>query len=780
MAVIPKRILGSLTNRYGAETGIFYIWVSDPGDPDAPLEQLEIHRMDLREVLDGIGDCEIRMFRMFILGNRHLVDVVAAGPWLVEVRPWCSTTHCRCAELDIGAPVRAAAELVMDRAHEVASEADRLLPGATFRKLPSFPEPFPDPDALPPELPRRRRRRRRGSMDPAPDIDHELDALDDGYFESDEEVLDFDPDVVDSDSALDLFGRVQSADADRALVSIDPWSGLEDLIDPPASWSHGHDTLLARLRAVARGDDLLADLCPDDDRWSLRAGARRLLDELDGLSMGDAPRRNHEREWIAERLRTTPVAWSPLTPRWASVAESLREAVVHAVETTSSLFDGITTSGTLWCEQAAALLDADADLVPASVRNRIEDPLELLTSAAQELARRCLAGEVPGTDVTGVDLWFAVAEPFAELAARGTIIGANERGDIPATGLVLVIGDAAARRSFFDAIELGIERQPTVRVTEHEVPGPHLAALTVARGARPVILNEPSGSSVFAEHASMRHIRVRMDGRRTDHDQVTKELEAIVDRWSALTPMDRDRWWEEQPRLYLPALIHALLLERGLPLPASVVLDNLDDNRIEQLIVVAARAGLLRIVDRLRALSGMSGSSTTGLSLRVTFSTPIPRDPVVRELELHPERLQTNAVLLQPGATAPVHAALDLAAAGAVVLWDSMGATCRAAEWLSRRSDRLDVVGFPNLSAMPLSMDVLRGATVVALPGCGDLTPLAGRSIDLSPGEAALVSEGTLTLIDPVDVLLRGVVDRARRDAFARQAVRIVRARLGV
>jgi hypothetical protein len=88
------------------------------------------------------------------------------------------------------------------------------------------------------------------------------------------------------------------------------------------------------------------------------------------------------------------------------------------------------------------------------------------------------------------------------------------------------------------------------------------------------------------------------------------------------------------------------------------------------------------------------------------------------------------------------------------------------------------VLGYPNLTSVQLPFDVLRSATVVGLPGSGDLSPIGGRSVEVESGEAALVTDGTLTLCTPVDHLLGPQIGVAYRDAFTRITTRVVRDRL--
>ncbi len=760
MAVIPKQVVSSLANRLEPDSQISYLWVTDPGG-GGRRERLETHTLPGPELVHRVGPRSVVALRITLARTRHPVDVVAVGPWTVSIRPHCGFPGCRCDSIDHGHPLRASGVAILGRAREVAAAADREYPRNRSRVLPSFPEhrePPPPPEWL---------------------FDEEFDDdWDPDWFEE--------PQVDDPDgwgSQPSLPDRLHSSPEERDDESLpertqSPWSGLQDLLNPPANWSPSHAALAAAIGSVVDGEDLLVDLCPDDDAWSIRRSARRLAAGLDDLKMLDVPTRGNEREWIADRVRVSAEPHRSMVELWAGLDSARAEAVVQSVATAVWLFDGVPSSGTAWCEQAAILLDEAAESVPDSVRARIGDPLELLVSAGLELASGCLDGEVPGVDVTGLDLWFRTGAAFAELAARGPIIGANERGDLPAAGVVVVLGDVEARRSYLDAIELGIDGQASVRICDVEPSGPHLAALAIARGGRSVLLNLPEGESLFADHASLPHIRVEVERGGRHQERVAQQVQALVDRWSALTPVGRDSWWESQPHLYLPALVHALLLDDPLPIPSTKVIDALDEDQLIGLISRAAALGLDSVADRLRSLAGMGSSGTTGLSLRITFSAAVPDEPVVRALEFHPERLRSNAVFLPPAATARVHAAADVAETGAAILWDSAGHTGAGPGWMARRTGQLVVLGFRNLDSTALSLDDLRGVTVVGLPGCGDLSPLAGRSIDVAPGEAAMVVEGSTTLIEPTDVVLGGAVRSARRDGLARQAASIVLGRI--
>lgn len=536
--------------------------------------------------------------------------------------------------------------------------------------------------------------------------------------------------------------------------------GLADLLSPPASWGPQLDVLRRVVGDVAAGRDLLADLV-DVDEFHVRGVARALAAELDDLRMRELPSPGNEREWIADRFDRMRAPELALTGHWTSVSVPERDAAAMAVENATWLVCGRPVTGVDWCATAARLLDESADDVPVSVRCRITEPLELIAVAAATLAVRGLGGEVPGVDVPGVDLWFATAAAAAELAARGPLLGRNDEGDVPAGGLVVVIGPDVDRRRFIDAVELAVPAGPSVRVCAALPDGPHLAGLTVARGVRPIVLNAPDTGSPLADPAYLPHLLPEPDA--------AEAAQRIADRWTALVAVGRDPWWEEQPRLYLPALLHALFLERGRGgFPAAAVIDAMHDARLVELQHRCRRRGLDAVADRLAGLNGLDGTGSTGLSLRITMNAAVPSDPHAHGTQLRPEQLQREAVVLPAGATAVSHAAIELAEAGCAVFWDDAHLAARSGSWLTGRRSDLTVIGFPSAATVQLPADTLRTATVIAYPGAGDLSEIAGRAVDPMRGEAAMLRDGTLTYLDPVDRVLARAVADARRDALTR------------
>lgn len=563
-------------------------------------------------------------------------------------------------------------------------------------------------------------------------------------------------DVPDDGDPFDGGTRPSAPPADSASRMV----GLADLLSPPASWGPQLDVLRRVLSDVAAGRDLLADLL-DVDEFHVRGVARELAGELDDLRMRELPSPGREREWIAERFDRMRAQELGLADHWSTVSDQDRDAAAMAVENATWLFCGRPVTGVDWCATAARLLDESAGDVPASVRCRITEPLELIAVAAATLAVRGLGGEVPGIDVPGVDLWFATAAASAELSARGPILGRNDEGDVPAGGLVVVIGPDDDRRRFIDAVELAVPTGPSVRVCAAMPDGPHLAGLTVARGVRPLVLNAPDATSPLADPAHLPHL--------LPEPNAAEAAQRIADRWTALVAVGRDPWWEEQPRLYLPALLHALFLERGRTgLPAAAVVDAMHDTRLITLQHLCRHRGLDSVADRLAGLNGLDGTGSTGLSLRITMNAAVPADPSTHGSQLRPALLQREAVILPAGATAVSHAAIELAEAGCSVFWDDAHHAARSGSWLTGRRSDLTVIGFPTASTVTLPADTLRSATVVAYAGAGDLSEIAGRMVDPMRGEAAMLRDGTLTYLDPVDRVLARVVADARRDALTR------------
>ena len=731
-------IVGPMARSAARSGGTTGVWI-EPGDwldPDAvwrhrvPFSQAELRAVAAR---GGVEQVELRLGQF-----DHGAVVRASGTRQVRVTPTCVEAGCS-EDHDI-APIVVVAtpDVIHDAALLQASAADDHIepddayPAATADwlsrpPLPAWTEP------------------------PPPEEWQFEDLLDDG-----------DP---FAEEPLD-----EVPEAPAATESADRLSGLADVLSPPASWGPRLDVLRGVLHDVAAGRDLLADLV-DVDEFHVRGVARALSGQLDDLRMRELPAPGKEREWIAERFDRMRAPELELVGRWATASVAERDAAAMAVENATWLFCGRPVTGVDWCAAAAKLLDESADDVPASVRCRITDPLELIAVAAVTLAVRGLDGEVPGIDVPGVDLWFATDAASAELAARGPLLGRNDEGDVPANGLVVVIGSDVDRRHFIDAVELAVHTGPSVRVAATLPDGPHLAALSVAREVRPVLLNAPEADSPFADPAHLPHLLPEPDP--------ATAAQRIADRWTALVAVGRDPWWEEQPRLYLPALLHALFLERGRAgLPAAAVVDAMHDHQLVALQALCRRRGLDSVADRLAGLNGLDGTGSTGLSLRITMNAAVPSDPVAHGTQLRPARLGREAVILPPGATAIPHAAIELAEAGCAVFWDDAHLAARSGSWLTGRQGALTVIGFPTAATVKLPMDTLRSATVIAYPGAGDLAELAGRVVDPFRGEAAMLRGGTLTYLDPVDRVLARVVAGVRRDALTRCTTTILSERL--
>ncbi len=747
MAVIPKQVVGGIATRLLPESRILNVVLEGGADgTGAPVDTGHLDRSGLAEFLQ-LG--RVLSVTIAVHGSHHLAVVEATEPGEVEVWLRCSVAICGNHPEPIADLVPARSEAIVQRILELVEVADRRVGGGAGGRrsgradLPSVRVP-----------PAAARRRRRGTAEPAPVEPDPIDA----------DEVDYGEWFGDEDERGDVppLGSAEPPDPGRP-------EELRDLVDPPLRWGPGFDRLDSAVARVATGADQLADLLPDVDACTVRSHGRRLAQQLPTLRARNAPAPGGERDWIAGQLQVAEPPQRSLVELWDGLDRPDRESVCAAVEGGLVLFDGSSGSAAPWCETAARLLDAAARDVPPTVRTRVGDPVELVASAASALATRSFTGQVPGRDVTGVDLWFAVGAGMAELAARGPLIGANEHGELPAGGLVVVVGDVELRRRFLDAVELGADQRPTVRVVAEVPSGPHLAALATTRGSAPVLLNSPSARSPFAARASLPHLR------RTPDPE--GEARRVAERWAAITPVGRDGWWEAMPHTYLPALLHGLMLENVPDLCAGSVVPAIDEDRLEDLQRVCRHAGRHDVADRLAGIIEPGVHSTTKASVRLTISAALPQDPPASNPALDPARLGRRAVVLPGDAVAVRHAATDLAELGCDVLWDDVGALDRGALWCSRHPGALTVLGYPTLAAVDLPADVLRSATVVGLHGCGDLSPLAGRTVEVDPGEAALVRQGTITLAEPVDRLLGSAVAEVHRDAFVRRCTRIVRDR---
>jgi hypothetical protein len=709
---------------------------------DAALEGKAVHSLAVRP-----------------LGLRHSTDVVALTRGFVVVDVDCAEPDCCCEDLPVMGPVPARADEILSRILRVARLADQIedgLDGEMLDDLAHWPTEEPpgwfdddeaDEDALGPAV---------------------------GDWHDEGRPAGEHPDPVAGRSAGTGARRLFDPDRDpvraKSLHRRD-FDGLEDLVNPAASWSPRHDDLRRVLRAVSAGTDLLNDLLPDVDALTIRGHGRRLEAGLTDLRMFDSPAPGEERQWVAARLELHDDPPTSFTGLLTDLTPGEREALLFAVEGSTWLFEGQRSDPERWCVTAAELLDESVGDVPVSVQARVDAPLELLAAAAVTLAARTTAGQVPGRDVTGLDLWFSSGGAFAEFAARGPIIGANEHGDLHAAGLVVVLGDGHLRRRFMDALELGVDHRPTLRLVDELPSGPHLASLAVARGLRPMVLNQTEPAPPLVDAVSLRHLR--------RGDDPERAAERIVERWMDLVPVGRDSWWEEQPRLHLPALIQALFLAEHGELLARQIADSLEGERLEHLKSACKRAGRPDLSTRLESLGsfGIIGGSTSA-SIRITIAAAVPPDPPSGLADLRVDRLGRRAHLLTGSAVARSFAAVDLHDHGVAVLWDDVPASEAAASRLARHPGGLTVLGYPNLTSVQLPFDVLRSATVVGLPGSGDLSPIGGRSVEVESGEAALVTDGTLTLCTPVDHLLGPQIGVAYRDAFTRITTRVVRDRL--
>ncbi len=723
MAVIPKRVVGGISTRLHQNSRIVTVVLDDDG---SSIETDHLDRGDLIRALQGRRVASLVVAPQ---GSAHLAVVEAAQPGRVRVRLRCRGWMCG----DHGRPsdetLPARSEVIVEQIAALIREADCRVAGRAGRRgrwqdVPAWVEPV--------------------------DIE-----------EGDEDYGEWTA-GVGSGTEVPVSHVDDAAPAD-GLRSDE----LEDLVDPPLCWGPRFDRLRDAVARVAAGTDHLADLLPDADACTVRSHGRRLAAGLAGLRVSDGPLPGAERRWIAEQLRVPGVPERPIADVWADLGTPDRASIYTAVEGVLALFDGTSGSAAPWCHSAVELLDAAAPDVPPTVRGRVEDPLELVASAASALAARAVGGQVPGRDITGVDLWFAAGGAVAEFAARGPIIGANEHGELAATGLVVVVGDRELRHRFIDAVELGADQRPTVRVVQQVRSGPHLAALATTRGSRPVLLNSASARSPFAVTASLPHLRHSAD--------VEQESRRVAERWASITPVGRDGWWESMPHTYLPALLHALMLEGADGLCAGSVVPTIDEERLEELQGVCRRAGRHDVADRLSGIVEYGIAGSTKASVRISISAAVPQDPPPCDRVLDRERLHRRAVILPGDAVATMHAATDLAEMGCDVLWDDVDPLDRGVHWCARHPGALTILGYPTLSAVDLPADVLRSATVVGLHGCGDLSPLTGRSVEVDPTEAALVRRGTLTMADPVHRLLATTVTDAHRDAFVRSCARLVR-----
>lgn len=739
MAVIPKQVVKAIATRLRPDSRILTVVADDGSVVDENL----LDRLDLDLALLG------RRVESLVVGRPggwHQAVVEAVEPGLVSVWLRCSGWSCGDHDHLSDHAVPARSEAIVERIGQLTRAADqRVRRGALLRA-------------------RRRRSRRPAWTDP---VDHhDPDELDD-------ELDDAVDDAVDGETDGDA-GAGGAARVEEPVVAIDklaPVDGflredLDDLTDPPLCWGPRFGNLERAVARVANGSDLLADLLPDVDTCTVRSHGRRIEAGLPAMRSSDAPAPGLERQWLAEQLRVPDAPHHPIADTWQSLSPAERDMVQDAVATALALFDGRVGAAAPWCEMAVELLDGAAADVPASVRTRVGDPIELLASASVALAVRSTDGAVPGRDVTGMDLWFAAGGELAELGARGPVLGANDHGDLPATGLVIVVGDERHRRPFMDAIELGADQRPTVRIVRHPTSGPHLAALATTRGSRPVLLNSSAARSPFAIRASLPHLRRSAD--------VEQEAQRVAQRWLALMPGGRDDWWEALPSTYLPALLLALLLDGQDDLCAGRVMDAVDEDRIVELQDVCRRSGRQDVADRLSGMVEVGIAGQTRASIRVLIASSVPRDPPPVGPVVDPTRLGRRAVILPEDAVAVDHAVTDLAEAGCDVLWDDVRRLDRGALWCARRPGLLTVLGYPTLSSVNLPGDLITASTVIGLHGCGDLTPLAGRTVEVDPTEAALFRGGTLTLVDPVHHLLEPTVAGAHRDAVVRSTVRMV------